>query len=251
MTIEIFQREEIKFLLTDEQYRKLLPELEQYMNPDPFCIGGKDYGIYNIYYDTPDDHLIRASLSKPYYKEKIRLRSYMSPAKEDDLVFLEIKKKIGGIVNKRRITLTLEEAEAYMQKGTHPSDNGKYIRRVVLDELDCFCSRYPLVPKQYISYQRAAFFGKTDKNFRLTFDRQLTQRRTNLNLRSGDYGTLLIPETSHLMEVKISGAMPMWLAQQLAALRIYKVSFSKYGTAYRLYTTTGKKEEEKRNLSYV
>ncbi|MGN1223590.1 MAG: VTC domain-containing protein, partial [Ruminococcus sp.] len=130
MAIEIFQREEIKFLLTDEQYRKLLPELEQYMNPDPFCIGGKDYGIYNIYYDTPDDHLIRASLSKPYYKEKIRLRSYMSPAKEDDLVFLEIKKKIGGIVNKRRITLTLEEAEAYMQKGTHPSDNGKYIRRV-------------------------------------------------------------------------------------------------------------------------
>lgn len=87
-----------------------------------------------------------------------------------------------------------------------------------------------------ISVISERFFGKTDKNFRLTFDRQLTQRRTNLNLRSGDYGTLLIPKDSHLMEVKISGAMPMWLAQQLAALRIYKVSFSKYGTAYRLST---------------
>ena len=165
---------------------------------------------------------------------------------------LEIKKKIGGIVNKRRITLTLKEAEAYLQRGIHPVDNGKYVRRLVLEELDHFCDRYaPLVPKQYISYQRAAFFGKDDSNFRLTFDRQLTQRRTNLNLSAGDFGSLLIPENSHLMEVKIGGAMPIWLAQQLAALRIYKISFSKYGTAYRLYCTAEQQTKEKRNVSYV
>lgn len=252
MAIETFQRQEIKFLLNEVQYQALTEQLEQYMNPDPYCVGGKDYGIYNIYYDTPDDYLIRTSLAKPYYKEKIRLRSYMSLAKPEDLVFLEIKKKIGGIVNKRRITLTLKEAEAYMQRGIHPVDNGKYVRRMVLEELDHFCDRYaPLVPKQYISYQRAAFFGKDDPNFRLTFDRQLTQRRTNLNLSSGDFGSLLIPETSHLMEVKIGGAMPIWLAQQLAALRIYKISFSKYGTAYRLYCTAEQQTKEKRNVSYV
>ena len=252
MAIETFQRQEIKFLLNEVQYQALTEQLEQYMNPDPYCVGGKDYGIYNIYYDTPDDYLIRTSLAKPYYKEKIRLRSYMSPAKPEDLVFLEIKKKIGGIVNKRRITLTLKEAEAYMQRGIHPVDNGKYVRRLVLEELDHFCDRYaPLVPKQYISYQRAAFFGKDDPNFRLTFDRQLTQRRTNLNLSSGDFGSLLIPETSHLMEVKIGGAMPIWLAQQLAALRIYKISFSKYGTAYRLYCTAEQQTKEKRNVSDV
>lgn len=109
MAIETFQRQEIKFLLNEVQYQALTEQLEQYMNPDPYCVGGKDYGIYNIYYDTPDDYLIRTSLAKPYYKEKIRLRSYMSPAKPEDLVFLEIKKKIGGIVNKRRITLTLKK----------------------------------------------------------------------------------------------------------------------------------------------
>jgi SPX domain protein involved in polyphosphate accumulation len=223
--------------------------LQDYMNPDPYCVDGKEYGIYNIYYDTPDDYLIRTSLSKPYYKEKIRLRSYMSPAKPDDTVFLEIKKKIGGVVNKRRITLTLEQAEAYIRNGTHPPDNGKYVRQMVLRELDCFCQRYPLMPKQYISYQRSAFFGKTDKNFRLTFDRLLTQRRDDLSLGSDNHGTLIIPEDSHLMEVKILDAMPIWLAEQLATLRIYKTSFSKYGTAYRLYTTQGK--QEMRNLSYV
>ena len=87
MAIRTFERKEIKFLLTAKQYQMLQPYLLQYMEPDPFCVDGKEYGIYNIYYDTPDDYLIRTSLEKPYYKEKIRLRSYMSPAKQDDTVF--------------------------------------------------------------------------------------------------------------------------------------------------------------------
>ena len=110
--IQTFARKEIKFLLTEQQYQDFLPLLEHYMNPDKFCVGGKEYGIYNVYYDTSDDFLIRESLEKPDYKEKIRLRSYLSPAQPEDTVFLEIKKKICGIVNKRRVTMTLAQAEA-------------------------------------------------------------------------------------------------------------------------------------------
>ena len=148
--------------------------LTEYMNPDKFCVDGREYGIYNIYYDTPDDFLIRESLAKPYYKEKIRLRSYLSPANPDDIVFLEIKKKIGGIVNKRRVTMTLAQAEAYMEKNIRPDFGGNYIQEQVIDEIDVFRRRYDVHPKQYISYQRAAYFGKNDPDFRLTFDRALT-----------------------------------------------------------------------------
>ena len=94
MAICSFARKEIKFLLSMEQYHGLMEVIGEHMNPDKYCVGGKEYGIYNIYYDTPDDFLIRESLSKPYYKEKIRLRSYYSPADDDSPVFLEIKKKI-------------------------------------------------------------------------------------------------------------------------------------------------------------
>ena len=80
MAINTFKRYELKFLLNDEQYNSILPVIHQYMNPDKYCVGGKEYGIYNIYYDTDDNYLIRTSLEKPYYKEKIRLRSYYSPA---------------------------------------------------------------------------------------------------------------------------------------------------------------------------
>ncbi len=233
MAIETFERKEIKFLLSGEQYRALKVLLPKYMESDPYCIDDKTYGIYNIYYDTKNDDLIRKSIEKPYYKEKVRLRSYMSPASPEDRVFLEIKKKIGGIVNKRRVVMTLSEADRYVKYGEYPPDNGKYLRKQVLKELDVLFERYDLSPKQYISYERAAYFGREDKNFRLTFDKNITARRYDVTLEKESYGEQLIPEDSRLMEVKISDSMPVWLAEQLAALKIYKVSFSKYGTAYK------------------
>ena len=104
-----------------------------------------------------------------------------------------------------------------------------------MDEIDFFRQRYEIFPKQYISYQRAAYFGKEDADFRLTFDRALTGRRSDLSLCQQSYGDLLIPEQMRLMEVKISDSMPMWLAEELAKLQVYKTSFSKYGKAYQMY----------------
>lgn len=235
MAISTFMRKEIKFMLSMDQYEALLEEIHKYMDPDKFCIGGKDYGIYNLYYDTPDDYLIRTSLEKPYYKEKIRLRSYYSPASPSDKVFLEIKKKVGGIVTKRRVTMTLAESDAYLLQHQKPVDINKYLQKQIFQELDVFLSNYPVVPKQYISYQRSAFFGKDDPDFRLTFDRQITERRYDLSLSQPSYGAQIIAPNQRLMEVKIAGAMPLWLSQALAELKIYKISFSKYGTAYKRY----------------
>ncbi|WP_297957438.1 polyphosphate polymerase domain-containing protein [uncultured Ruminococcus sp.] len=232
MAINTFARKEIKFLLNMDQYHGLMEVISQYMNPDKYCIGGKEYGIYNIYYDTPDDYLIRESLSKPYYKEKIRLRSYYSPAAPDDTVFLEIKKKIGGIVTKRRVSMTLAESDAYLRDRSKPECT-KYITEQVFRELDAFLDNYPIAPKQYISYQREAFFGKDDGDFRLTFDRKITERRYDLGLNYESYGNYIIGADQRLMEVKVSNAIPDWLVNKLSELEIYKTSFSKYGRAYQ------------------
>lgn len=236
MAINTFKRNELKFLLNDEQYNGILPVIHQYMNPDKYCIGGKEYGIYNIYYDTNDNYLIRTSLEKPYYKEKIRLRSYYSPAQPDDLVFLEIKKKIGGIVTKRRVSMTLAQAEDFLKYGIIPPESSKYIQNQVMAELVQFLKTYRIHPAQYISYQRSAFFGKENKDFRLTFDRKITARRDDLTLAHESYGNQIIGENQHLMEVKIIGSMPLWLSHSLSELKIFKTSFSKYGRAFKGYT---------------
>lgn len=245
MAINTFARKEIKFLLNMYQYEELMKVISSYMNPDKFCVGGKEYGIYNIYYDTPDDFLIRESLSKPYYKEKIRLRSYYSPASGDSPVFLEIKKKIGGIVTKRRVSMTLEQSNDYFATH-HKPESHKYITEQVFTEIDAFLNHYPVVPKQYISYQREAFFGKDNNDFRLTFDRKITERRYDLNLSCNSYGNYIIDEDQRLMEVKVSDSMPAWLVEKLSELQIYKTSFSKYGKAY---TNFVQEQAEKINIS--
>ncbi len=238
MAINTFARKEIKFLLNMQQYKELIDVIHEYMNPDKYCVGGREYGIYNIYYDTPDDFLIRESLSKPYYKEKIRLRSYYSPAAPDDTVFLEIKKKIGGIVTKRRVSMTLAESEAYFYDRSKPEIN-KYITEQVFRELDVFLDNYPVAPKQYISYQREAFFGKDNSDFRLTFDRKITERRYDLGLDYESYGRFIIGADQRLMEVKVSDAIPDWLVRKLSELQIFKTSFSKYGRAYENFIRSG------------
>ena len=237
MAINKFARNEMKFLLNMDQYHGLMEVINEYMNPDDYCVGGKEYGIYNIYYDTPDDYLIRESLSKPYYKEKIRLRSYYSPAAPDDSVLLEIKKKIGGIVTKRRVSMTLAESDAYFADRSKPEIT-KYITEQVFRELDVFLDNYPIAPKQYISYQREAFFGKYDHDFRLTFDRKITERRYDLGLNYESYGNYIIGADQRLMEVKVSNAIPDWLVGKMSELGIFKTSFSKYGRAYQNFVKT-------------
>lgn len=252
MAISTFQRREVKFLLSKEQFDALLPIVHEHMNPDAYCVDGKEYGIFNIYYDTPDNFLIRQSIEKPYYKEKLRLRSYYSPAAPDSSVFLEVKKKIGGIVTKRRVAMTLEEAEAYIQTRVHPHYE-RFIDRQVMRELDVFLNFYDIImPRQYISYQRAAFFGKDDKEFRLTFDRQITARRYDLTLAKGSYGSQLILPDQRLMEIKIPASLPLWMSTALSELGIRKASFSKYGTAYQNFVREQiAPQQEERKIIYA
>lgn len=243
MSIEIFNRYEKKYMIDKATYDTLLNELMSYMIPDKFCLNGNHYSICNIYYDTDTDELIRRSIDKPVYKEKLRLRSYGKPG-DDSEAFIEIKKKYKGIVNKRRTTMTLKQAWDYLEKNIKPES--KHISEQVMNELDYFRSHYIVMPKVYISYDRVALFGKDDDSFRVTFDTNIQTRRKDLDLRSGAYGEILLPDDKILMEVKISGGVPIWFSKIMSSYDIFPTSFSKYGTEYKKYFN-----EHKGELSYV
>lgn len=234
MAIKSFKRYEKKYLLTKEQYNNLIPRLLEYMNPDEHCKSGKNYSIYNIYYDTENNDVIRHSISNPYYKEKLRLRSYTIPNSPTSKVFLELKKKINGIVNKRRVVLTLEEAYNFLEKGLKPTSSD-YINNQVINEIEYYISKKLVKPKVFIGYTRKAFFGMEDKDFRLTFDSKIITRRDNLSLEAGCFGEDILQENQYLMEVKILGAMPIWFTNILSELEIYNTHFSKYGNEYMKY----------------
>ena len=46
-------------------------------------------------------------------------------------------------------------------------------------------------------------------------------------------GVPLLDEGWAILEVKVQGAMPLWLSAALSEGKIFKSSFSKYGEAYR------------------
>lgn len=239
MAIKSFKRYEKKFILNKEQYNNLVPRLLQYMNADEHCRSGNNYSIYNIYYDTENNDVIRHSISKPYYKEKLRLRSYNIPSSPKDKVFLELKKKINGIVSKRRVVLTLEEAYNFLEFGIKPISDD-YINKQVINEIGYYLSKNSVKPTVYIGYIRKAFFGKEDRDFRLTFDSKILTRRNNLFLEAGFFGEEILDDNQYLMEVKILGAMPLWFTNILSELEIYNTHFSKYGNEFMKYSFDNK-----------
>ena len=223
MAQTVFNRCEKKYLMPEEVYLELRRRLEPYMAVDQYGV----HTICNIYYDTPDFELIRRSIEKPVYKEKLRLRSYGVP-QMDSTVFLEIKKKYEKVVNKRRIPLTLREAYDYVEHGIRPEGNGQ-----ILNEIDFFLKRYDLQRGVYLAYDRVALFQRNDPDFRVTFDHNIRSRRIDMGLEKGDAGKLLLPRQYYLMESKVMGATPLWFTQILSELKIYSVSFSKYGNVYK------------------
>lgn len=233
MSIEVFNRYETKFLLDRKAYNNIQREISKHMRLDEYNLNKEFYTISNIYYDTEDDYLIRTSLSKPVYKEKIRLRAYGIPS-AGDKVFLEIKKKFNKIVNKRRTSITIKDAKEFISTGVKPEAKA-YMNEQVLNELKYAIDLYKLKPKAYIAYDRKAYFDVDDPNLRLTVDTNIRTRRYNLSLEAGDYGSRLLPAGVYLMEIKSAGGIPVWLTRLLSENGVFKTSFSKYGTEYTNY----------------
>ncbi len=227
MPIEVFNRFEHKYLLDAQTYEKVIKVMDEHMELDKYNSDHKPYTITNIYYDTFDDYLIRKLLSKPEYKEKLRLRSYGVPTL-DTKVFLEIKKKYAEIVNKRRTVLTLDEAYEFIRTGKPPILK-EYMNEQVLNEIAYFLSFYELSPKLYLAYDRVAYFEQGNPDLRISFDSSIRSRRYNVGLEKGDYGSLLLNDGTYPMEVKTSLAKPLWLTHMLSGLNIKRSSFSKYG----------------------
>lgn len=234
----VFKRTEKKYLLDRQQYNKLIDIIRPYVKDDEY---GR-YTICNIYYDTDDFSLIRKSLEKPVYKEKLRIRSY-GAAREGDTVFLEIKKKYDGVVYKRRISLKLEEAEAYLSGKSRPNDDGQ-----IAKEIDYFINHYSPKPKMFIAYDRQAFAGIDDEGLRITFDTGIRSREEMLTLRMDPFTEPLFENATVLMELKTGDAMPLWLAHALANLKIFPTSFSKYGNIYKRKIENESKEKASDSL---
>lgn len=219
-----FKRYELKYLLNKKEKEEILLAMKPHMKLD-------DYGrtvIRNIYFDTENFRLIRRSLEKPVYKEKLRIRSY-KPVQITDPVFVEIKKKYKSVVYKRRLLLPEKTVMESFRTG-EPLP----VCSQIGDEIQYFREYYKnLQPSVFLSYEREAFYSLDGSDFRVTFDENILYRRNDISLGSEIYGHPLLGKQQTLMEIKTSGGIPLWMSETLRKHHLYKTSFSKYGSAYQ------------------
>ena len=209
---EVFRRIEKKYIVDEPTYEKLIKKLDGHFVKDRYYKST----ICNIYYDTPSHQLVRNSIEKPVYKEKLRVRSYGVP-NDEDMVFVELKKKYKGVVYKRRIEMTLAQTRDFFAGKEVPHDNPQ-----IENELKYFLKFYEgIAPAMYLSYDRLAYCGTEDPSLRLTFDTHILYREEQKELDKGIWGKELLPAGMRVMEIKIPNAMPLWLSAILDELEIY------------------------------
>ncbi len=220
----VFQRYELKYILTRKQKEILTNAMMPYMALDQY---GRTT-IRNLYFDTQNYRLVRRSIERPAYKEKLRVRSY-SQAAPQSRVFVELKKKYDSVVYKRRLSLPEKCAMEWVQEGKPCGEDCQ-----ISHEIDYFLSYYEsLHPTVFLSYEREAYYALDGSDFRVTFDEQILCRQVQLSLESDVWGTPLLGDGLTLMEIKCSGGIPLWMTHTLSREHIFKTSYSKYGTAYQ------------------
>lgn len=219
----VFKRYEIKYLITQQQKQRILEAMAPHMKLDRY---GRTT-IRNLYFDTENYRLIRRSIEKPAYKEKLRIRSYRQ-ASPGDAVFVELKKKYKSVVYKRRLAMPEAEAVNWL------CGNGTVADSQIAREITYFKEFYKgLRPTVFLSYEREAYYSLDGSDFRITFDDHICCRRNDLSLESEPGGIPLLEDGKVMMEIKTSGGIPLWLTAVLTREKIFKTSFSKYGTAYQ------------------
>lgn len=259
---DVFARKELKYRMALRRKGALLDALAGRIEPDEFGLTR----ITSLYYDTPERLLAFRSYDKPFYKEKLRLRLYGKPA-DGERVFVEVKKKLDGVVYKRRVGLSRAAARAYLAGMPYeqacrafPLDDAdadaaslSSRSRQIAREIDAFKMRYrALGPTIAITCSRESFrergglaaldepcgagcsaeaiaaAGQTS-GLRITFDAELTWRDVS---RPGFEPRRLLPPGEVVMEVKTAGALPLWFVHALSDVGARPVSYSKYGEAF-------------------
>ena len=223
---KIFQRYEKKFLLSTSQQEALLARIANDIKADVF----DQYLVQSLYLDTPRWEVVRNSIEKPLYKEKMRLRCYERELTKKTMLFLELKKKYDGRIYKRRVVFPASELmgcnslEALVMKKDSP----------IAKELGFYLKVNPVANKMYISSERKTFVGTKEANLRLTFDEEIKFRTTDLHFLKPHVGTAILASHEVLLEIKTPFGMPIWLARVLSELNIFPISFSKYGHCYQI-----------------
>lgn len=221
----IFKRTEKKYQLSKHLQESFKETMIPYMKKDEH----ENSIITNIYFDNESYDVIRDSIEMPIYKEKLRIRCYEKLC-DDATVFFEIKKKYDKVVYKRRQEMKFSDVKRYLNEGIFEEIDSQIMR-----EIDHIRKLKNLKPCVMISYEREAFFGNDDDDFRVTFDKNIECVKCDEALIPISEKVKTLGDDPCMMEVKTNGGWPMWLTRFMSENKVFHKRYSKYGEYYKKY----------------
>jgi SPX domain protein involved in polyphosphate accumulation len=230
--IRRFNRFELKYVLPLSHCGGIIDELEERIRPDRH--GGREgYPIVSLYYDSPDFECFWSKIEGLRYRRKVRLRVYPDASGVAAIASgsVEIKQRINRTVQKRRLELPIEQAEALCE-GQLASDARAGLDALdaqVAEEVTFLAESLDLRPAAITAYHRRAFEGELDNaGLRVTFDSMVGARVHALNVRAPAPNHLILPQDWCIMEVKANEAVPDWVTSMLARHDCQLQRVSKY-----------------------
>jgi SPX domain protein involved in polyphosphate accumulation len=220
-------RFEVKYLVSTKAMGELLAGLGDFAVPDPHAGGEGGYGVFSIYWDTPDFRLFWEKVEGLKFRRKLRFRRYLG----SDKVFVEIKQRHDRTLQKRRATWPVERVVRAFGDG-HQFDWEAVGDDVVGAEGLLMAERLRLTPRVGILYRRKAMFGAFDPELRVTFDSRIQYRTSGLDIAHPfDTGKYVLDPRVTVMEIKYNHRAPVWLTKMVRRHELRIVRMSKYCSA--------------------
>ncbi len=225
-------RFEIKYAVEPSRLAPLLRHLATYCLRDAHSPEGDWYSIRNLYLDNARFQIFAEAQAKLTHRLKLRVRGYSGsgPLK------LEVKRRVGPLVDKRSATLSAERWTASAALGLRTLAGGDPLYA----EFSRETQRYDAVPQILVAYDRLALTSQVDDYVRITFDKRIRcQRVTQWTLDGSPRGWRWIDDgpsmgaasSCYLMEVKFVQSPPAWVLDVVRTFSLRRVGFSKYGVA--------------------
>jgi hypothetical protein len=228
----VMQRYECKYLVPESEARRVYEHLAPFLRPDAHAARNPNntYAICSLYLDGADLALCRETVEGKANRFKLRVRSYSDEPQKK--LFLEVKRRISGVVRKTRCTLPRELLPAVLAGRCVEFASADPLQLNGLAEFTRLLLATSAQPRVLVRYDREAYVGAVDDSVRVTFDRRLRAKRTdrtevivnapafqNLNVRGV------------IMELKFNDRCPAWLLHVVKRHNLRRRSFSKYCTS--------------------
>ncbi|WNY22832.1 hypothetical protein MmiHf6_01170 [Methanimicrococcus hongohii] len=218
-------RHELKYYINLADYLTIKSRLSAFAETDRHVNENGTYKIRSLYFETPNDRVLREKVDGVNNREKFRIRMYNDDA---SYVRLEKKTKINGFCNKIDAPVTQEECERLIAGDTSWMKESEH---ALLVELYAKMKFELLRPKTVVDYIREPFIYKPG-NVRVTLDSQITTGVHAKDMFNPELPTVRTHGSNIIiMEVKYDEFLPEIIRNSVRVQNRKNTAFSKYAVA--------------------